>query len=153
MDKTKKLNRYKRVYTQLEELLKNSDDPIANQSTILAILHNKFDYFFWTGFYRLHKGQLIVGPYQGSVACILLKKDTGVCWSAINSQKTVLVKDIEEFAGHIACDSRSKSEIVVPVKNKNGEIVCVLDVDSKDLDSFDEADAEGLEKIVELIYK
>ncbi len=153
MDKTKKLNRYKRIYTQLEELLKNSNDPISNQSTIIAILHHKFDYFFWTGFYRLLDGKLIVGPYQGSVACILLKKDTGVCWSAINSKKTVLVRDVEEFAGHIACDSRSKSEIVVPVRNKNGEVVCVLDIDSKELDSFDEADAEGLEKIVELIYK
>jgi GAF domain-containing protein len=153
MDKTKKLNRYKRIYTQIEELLKNSNDPISNQSTIIAILHHKFDYFFWTGFYRLKDGQLIVGPYQGSVACILLKKDTGVCWSAINTQKTVLVRDVEEFAGHIACDSRSKSEIVIPVRNKNGEIVCVLDVDSKALDSFDEADAEGLEKIVELVYK
>lgn len=153
MDKTKKLNRYKRIYTQLEELLKNSQDPIANQSTILAILHYKFDYFFWTGFYCLNDGQLIVGPYQGSVACILLKKDTGVCWSAINTQKTVLVKDVEEFAGHIACDSRTKSEIVIPVKNEKGEIVCVLDVDSKEIDSFDETDAEGLGKIVALIYK
>ena len=153
MDKTKKLNRYKRVYAQLDELLKNSIDPIANQSTIIAILHNKFDYFFWTGYYRLIEGELIVGPYQGAVACIHLRKDTGVCWSVINSGKTVIVPDVHDFAGHIACDSRSKSEIVIPVKNKNGEIMCVMDVDSAELNSFDEADAEGLEKIVELIYK
>ncbi len=153
MDKTKKLNRYKRIYNQLEELLKNSNDPISNQSTIIAVLHHKFDYFFWTGFYRLIDGKLIVGPYQGSVACILLKKDTGVCWSAINTQKTVIVEDVEKFAGHIACDSRTKSEIVVPVKNQQGEIVSVLDVDGKELNSFDETDAEGLEKIVTLIYK
>jgi len=153
MDKTKKLNRYKRVYAQLDELLKNSNDPIANQSTIIAILHNKFDYFFWTGYYRLIEGELIVGPYQGAVACIHLKKNTGVCWSAINSGKTVIVPDVHDFASHIACDSRSKSEIVIPVKNKKGEIMCVMDVDSKELNSFDEADAAGLEKIVELIYK
>ncbi|PKP35174.1 MAG: histidine kinase [Bacteroidetes bacterium HGW-Bacteroidetes-17] len=153
MDKTKKLNRYKRVYAQLDELLKDSTDPVANQSTIIAVLHHKFDYFFWTGYYRLIEGELIVGPYQGAVACIHLKKNTGVCWAAINSGKTVIVSDVHDFAGHIACDSRSKSEIVIPVKNKKGEIMCVLDVDSQELNSFDEADAEGLEKIVELIYK
>lgn len=153
MDKTKKLNRYKRVYAQLEDLLKNSTDPIVNQSTIIAILHNKFDYYFWTGYYRLIEGNLIVGPYQGAVACIQLRKDTGVCWSAINKGKTIIVPDVHVFEGHIACDSRSKSEIVVPVKNKDGEIVCVMDIDSKELNSFDEADAKGLEKIVELIYK
>ncbi len=153
MDKTKKLNRYKRVYTQLEELLKNSDDPISNQATIIAILHNKFDYYFWTGYYRLLDKKLIVGPYQGSVACIQLAKDKGVCWAAINSKKTMIVPDVHEFANHIACDSRSKSEIVVPIKNQEGEIVAVLDVDSKELNSFDEVDAEGLEMIVKLIYK
>jgi L-methionine (R)-S-oxide reductase len=153
MDKTKKLNRYKRVYKQLEELLKNSDDPISNQSTIIAILHNKFDYYFWTGYYRLVDEKLIVGPYQGSVACINLAQDKGVCWAAINNKKTVIVPDVNEFANHIACDSRSKSEIVVPIRNLNGEIVSVLDVDSKALNSFDEADAEGLEMIVKLIYK
>ena len=153
MDKTKKLNRYKRIYAQLEELLKNSTDPISNQATILAILHNKFSYFFWTGFYRLIDGELIVGPYQGSVACILLKKNTGVCWSSIKTRETVIVNNVQEFTGHIACDPRSKSEIVIPVKNKKGEIMCVLDVDSKELNSFDEADAEGLGKITELIYK
>lgn len=153
MDKTKKRNRYNRVYAQLDELLKDSTDPVANQSTIIAVLHHKFDYFFWTGYYRLIKGELIVGPYQGSVACIHLMKDKGVCWAAINSGKTVIVPDVHDFASHIACDSRSKSEIVIPIKNKKGEIICVMDVDSKELNSFDEADAEGLEKIIELIYK
>ena len=129
MDKTKKLNRYERVYNQLAELLKNSNDPISNQATIIAVLHAKFDYFFWTGFYRLLNNELIIGPYQGSVACILLKRDSGVCWSAINNEKSILVENIEDFAGHIACDSRSKSEIVIPVRNKEGEILCVLDVD------------------------
>lgn len=148
-----KRNRYQRIYLQLEELLKKSDDPISNKASIIAILHHKFDYYFWTGFYNLIDGELTVGPYQGAVACIKLKKDTGVCWAAINKKTSIFVSDVEEFDGHIACDSRTKSELVVPVKNKSGKIICVLDVDSKDLNSFDQEDIIGLEKIVQLIYK
>ena len=127
------------------------DNPIAAMATIAAVLHNKFDHFFWTGFYLLQDGELIVGPYQGSVACIKLKKNTGVCWAGINNKETVLVPDVHQFPGHIACDSRSQSEIVLPVRNKKGEIIGVMDVDSKELNSFDEADREGLEKIITLI--
>lgn len=121
-------------------------------ATVVAVLHHKMDSFFWTGFYLLQDGKLQVGPYQGSLACINLAKNTGVCWAGINAKKTVLVENVEEFPGHIACDSRSKSEIVIPLKNKNGEIVGVLDVDSEKLNSFDETDAEWLEKIVALVY-
>lgn len=121
-------------------------------ATITAVLHHKFDYYFWTGFYLLQEGELTVGPYQGPVACIRLKKDTGVCWAAINSKNAVVVPDVHLFPGHIACDSRSNSEIVVPLKNPKGEIVGVLDVDSKDLASFDEADKAGLERILTLVY-
>lgn len=121
-------------------------------ATINAVLYHKMQDFFWIGFYLLQDGKLQVGPYQGSLACINLAKDTGVCWAAINSQKTMLVADVEAFPGHIACDSRSKSEVVVPLKNKSGEIIGVLDVDSKDLNSFDETDALWLEKIVALVY-
>lgn len=120
-------------------------------STVAAVLHHKFDYFFWTGFYLLQDGELIVGPYQGPVACIKLKKDTGVCWAGIHEQTAVVVPDVHQFPGHIACDSRSNSEIVVPLRNKSGGITGVLDVDSKDLNSFDEVDREGLEKILGLI--
>ena len=127
------------------------DNPIAAMATIAAVLHNKFDHFFWTGFYLLQDGELIVGPYQGSVACIKLKKNTGVCWAGIKNKETVLVPDVHQFPGHIACDSRSQSEIVLPVRNKKGEIIGVMDVDSKELNSFDEADREGLEKIITLI--
>jgi GAF domain-containing protein len=109
------------------------------------------DYFFWTGFYCLDKGVLTVRTYQGPVACQVLKKDTGVCWAVINKKETVIVPDVHQFPGHIACDSRSNSEIVVPIRNKTGEIFGVLDVDSKELDSFDEVDAGWLEKIVGLI--
>ena len=153
MTKTQKAGRYKRMYLQLEELLKDRPNAAACMATIAAVLHNKMDYFFWTGFYLLDDGELIVGPYQGSLACIRLKKDAGVCWAGINTGKTVIVPDVHLFPGHIACDSRSNSEIVVPVVNGNGTIIGVLDVDSKGFDSFDQADAEWLEKMVGLISR
>ena len=151
MLKKRKKERYKRVIIQIEELIKKTTDPIARMSTIAAILHHKFDYFFWTGFYRLADGELTVSCYQGSVACIVLEKNKGVCWTAINEMKTQIVPDVHKFPGHIACDSRSTSEIVIPIF-KDNEIVAVLDVDSKELDSFDEIDAKYLEKIVGMVY-
>jgi len=152
MDINKKKARYERLYVQLEKLMTTCADPEARQASIIAVLHHKMDYFFWTGFYMLRDGKLIVSKYQGPVACMLLKKDTGVCWASINQQKTVVVPDVHAFPGHIACDSRSNSEIVVPVKNPQGEIMGVLDIDSKELGSFDEIDSEYLEKILNLIY-
>ncbi len=153
MDKNKKERRYQRLYNQIKELIeKSSNNPVSNMATIAAVLHHKMDYFFWTGFYLLHKGKLQVGPYQGSLACINLEKDTGVCWAGINRGKPVIVSDVEKFPGHIACDSRSKSEIVIPLIDKNNDITGVLDVDSKELASFDQTDAEYLEKIVNLVY-
>ena len=120
-------------------------------ATVAAILHHKMDGFFWTGFYLLRDGNLIVGPYQGPAACQVLPKDTGVCWTGINRGESIIVPDVEKFPGHIACDSRSKSEIVVPVRDNTGQVIAVLDVDSKQLNQFDETDAAGLEKIVGLI--
>lgn len=151
MDKIKKAKRYERIHTQLSGLLEGKDNPIAKMATIVAVLHHKMDDFFWTGFYLLDKGELIVGPYQGPVACILLKKDVGVCWAGINEAKAIVVPDVHKFPGHIACDSRSQSEIVVPLKNVEGEIIGVLDVDSKSLASFDEVDALWIANILELI--
>jgi GAF domain-containing protein len=153
MNTDKKEERYKRVTKQIEELITKTEDPLARMSTIAAVLHHKFEYFFWTGFYRLINDELIVCCYQGSIACLVLPEHSGVCWAAMNKGKTIIVPDVNEFSGHIACDSRSKSEIVIPVKNKSGNIVAVLDVDSKTLDSFDENDAKYLEQIVELIYR
>ena len=153
MDKLKKKNRYQRIYKQLQTLIEPHDNYIAAMATINAVLYHKFDNYFWTGFYLLLNEKLIVGPYQGPVACIKLKKNIGVCWAGINQKKTIIVPDVHDFPGHIACDSRSNSEIVVPLNNKDGKIVGVLDVDSKDLNSFDEVDKEELEKIVRLIYK
>ncbi|HSG68165.1 MAG TPA: GAF domain-containing protein [Bacteroidales bacterium] len=151
MDKIKKAKRYERLYGQIKDLLRDKDYPVARMATITAVLHHKMDYFFWTGFYMLVDGELIVGPYQGPVACILLNKDTGVCWAGINRGETIVVPDVHEFPGHIACDSRSRSEIVVPVRNGSGRLIGVLDVDSKDLASFDEVDAYWLEKIIGLL--
>ncbi len=152
MNYNKKEERYKRILIQIEELIVKTSDPLAKMSTIAAILHNKFDYFFWTGFYRLVDDELTVCCYQGSVACLVLAKHTGVCWAAIDKKKTQIIPDVRQFPGHIACDSRSASEIVIPIWKEN-EIVAVLDVDSKELDAFDEADAKYLEKIVDMIYK
>lgn len=147
-----KTARYNRIYNQLVDLLKVTDNPISRMATIAALLHHKFDYYFWTGFYLLKdNGKLLVGPYQGPLACQELKKNTGVCWHAINTQETAIVKDVEQFPGHIACSSLSKSEIVVPIFNKNN-ITGVLDIDSKSLASFDEEDKTELEKIAELVF-
>ncbi len=152
MTETIKTGRYERMYNQLKDLFQKKTTPIARMATIASLLHNKIDYFFWTGFYLLEDGELIVGPYQGSLACIVLKKNTGVCWAAINENKTLIVPDVHEFSGHIACDSRSESEIVVPIKNKSGEIIGVFDVDSREKASFSEADAKGLERITSLVF-
>jgi GAF domain-containing protein len=152
MEKTKKSGRYERLVSQLEELLSKTNDPICRMASINAILHHKMDQFFWTGFYLLHDGELRVGPYQGPVACQILEKNKGVCWAAINEGKTIIVPDVEKFSGHIACDSRSKSEIAVPLKDRNGVITGVLDIDSTESENFNEEDALYLEKIISLIF-
>lgn len=149
----RKSKRYNHVLIQIEGLIHKSNNPISNMATIVALLHHKIDYFYWTGFYLLTEGKLQVGPYQGTLACIDLPKDTGVCWHSINTQKTVIVDDVHDFEGHIACDSRTNSEIVVPVYDKNGNIIGVLDVDSNENATFDEIDAENLEKIVKMVFK
>jgi len=148
MEKSK---RYQHIYTQFQELMLKSDDVDARMCSIAAVLHHKMDKFFWTGFYCLQHGKLIVKTYQGPVACMELRENTGVCWAGINSKNTIIVEDVEKFPGHIACDSRSKSEIVVPLFDKNSHVIGVLDVDSKELAAFDAVDAIWLEKIVALL--
>ncbi len=150
MKNNAKANRYKRIIEQLKGLLDNNNGQIAHMATINAILYHKFNAIFWCGFYLLKNNELVVGPYQGPVACQKLQKDTGVCWASINQQKPIVVPDVEKFPGHIACDSRSRSEIVVPII-KHEEIIGVLDIDSKELNAFDETDKTYLEKIVTLI--
>jgi len=152
MDKNKKEGRYSRLYKQLSELAQKSNSPTARMATIIAVLHHKMDTFFWTGFYVMENGEMTVNMYQGPVACQILEKNKGVCWAAFNKKETVAVEDVHQFPGHIACDSRSNSEIVVPLKNRGGETIGVLDVDSNLKAAFDEVDARWLEKILELIY-
>lgn len=150
MDKKKKEGRYQRLFSQIEKLMVTCEDESSRRATIIAILHHKMDYFFWTGYYLLRDGELLVDHYQGPVACMKLKKDTGVCWAGIHQKETIVVPDVHEFPGHIACDGRSNSEIVIPLKDQEGNIYGVLDVDSSDKNSFDEVDAEYLQKILEL---
>ena len=152
MDDKKKEGRYGRVYTQLSELVLKSNSQIARMATIVAVLHHKMEYFFWTGFYMIEHGKMTVNIYQGPVACQILEKDKGVCWAAFNKKETIVVDDVHQFPGHIACDSRSNSEIVVPFKNKAGEFIGVLDVDSTEKSSFSEVDAKWLEKILALVW-
>ena len=144
-------NKYERIITQLSELFLKTDDSDARMATICALLYHKFEKNFWVGFYFLKNGELTVKCYQGPLACQVLEKDKGVCWSAINKKETIVVPDVEKFSGHIACDSRSKSEIVIPVYDKNGSITGVLDIDSDKLDSYSETDKIFLERIVSLI--
>ncbi len=149
----KKRKRYQRVTGQLSGLLGKSSDPLAKMATVAAVLHHKMDGFFWTGFYFRRGKRLVVGPYQGPVACQVLDFGKGVCWAAIQQKSTLVVEDVNKFPGHVACDTRSKSEIVVPVRDKTGTIIAVLDVDSTSYGNFDNIDAEWLGKITGLIYQ
>lgn len=153
MDSEKKQARYARIRAQLEELLGKCGDEDARMATVVALLHHKMAGFFWTGLYGLKDGRLIVKLYQGPVACMELKKDTGVCWAAINRGEPVVVPDVAAFPGHIACDSRSKSEICVPFRDRSGAVTAVLDVDSDRLGAFDAVDAEALQGILELVHR
>ena len=152
MNDKKKEGRYIRITAQLEELLKKTDDPMARMASICAVLHHKMDHYFWTVFYLLKDSKLIVGPYQGPVACQELEKNKGVCWAAVNSKAPVVVPDVHAFPGHIACDSRSQSEITLPVFDAHGAIYAIFDVDSDQNDSFNEVDRRSLELILALIF-
>ena len=153
MEEHKKEGRYNRIYKQLSELVLKSNNTSARMATIIAVLHHKMDYFFWTGFYFIDDGKMTVNIYQGPVACQILEKNKGVCWAAFNKQETIVVKDVHAFPDHIACDSRSNSEIVIPFKNASGDMIGVLDVDSSQKASFSEIDAHWLEKILELVWE
>ena len=125
-------------------------DSIALMATINSVLANRFETFFWTGFYRLLNGRLVVGPYIGTVGCLQIEMGRGVCGTSAAERRTLIVPDVTKFPGHIACDANSKSEIVVPVFDRAGALIGVLDVDSDQLDAFDEDDQFGLERIVRL---
>lgn len=140
--------KYAELFSQIKSLIESESDEIANMANVSAMIQATFG-FWWTGFYRVLEGMLVLGPFQGPLACTRIKKGKGVCGTAWKEAKTQIVPDVELFPGHIACSSASRSEIVVPVF-KDGEIVGVLDIDSAELNTFDEVDAEWLEKIVSL---
>lgn len=151
MNNDRKSAKYERIFKQLEGLLTKTEDKMAKMATVAAVLHGKMKQYFWTGFYRVIDGELTVGPYQGPVACQILAKNKGVCWASVNQKQSVVVEDVEAFPDHIACDSRSKSEIVIPLFDADKNVIAVLDVDSDKLATFDEIDRQYLEKIVKLI--
>jgi GAF domain-containing protein len=144
--------RYKRIEEQLSALFAKNSDPISRMATAVALLQHKMPHFFWCGFYRIVDGELIAGPYQGPLACMTLERGKGVCWAAIQQGEALVVANVHEFPGHIACDSRSNSEVVAPLRDASGNVVGCLDVDSTEYDSFSTTDAEGLTRICAMIY-
>ena len=141
---------YVNLLPQIKALVEGETDGIANMANVSACLKDTFN-FWWVGFYRVIGEELVLGPFQGPLACTRIRKGKGVCGTAWQSSKTVIVPDVDEFPGHIACSSLSKSEIVVPVI-RNSEVVVVLDIDSEKANTFDEVDKEYLEQLVNLEF-
>ena len=144
-----KEQKYELLYKQIEALVMGENDQIANMANVAAMIHYTFG-FWWTGFYRVAGDELVLGPFQGPLACSRISYGRGVCGTAWKEQRTQVVLDVEQFPGHIACSSLSRSEIVVPVW-KEGKIIAVLDIDSEHLATFDTTDQKWLEKIVDLL--
>lgn len=138
---------YKEALSELNSVLKGETHTILKMATINCILRESLSYYFWTGFYLVHNRELIVGPYQGTLGCLHIAFGKGVCGTAAATKKTQIVPDVHKFPGHIACDSRSQSEIVVPVFGPNKKLIAVFDVDSTKKNSFDEIDKKYLEKL------
>ena len=144
-----KEEQYKMLFPQMQSLIGNETDMIANMANMAAALKQTFD-FFWVGFYIVRDNQLVLGPFQGPIACTRIKPGRGVCGTAWSEARTLIVPDVDKYPGHIACNSASRSEIVVPLK-KNDSVYAVLDIDSDTLNSFDETDKQWLEKIVGIL--
>lgn len=145
-----KEDKYRSLLPQVKALCEGEDDMIAKMANVAALLHTEFG-FWWTGFYRVVNNELLLGPFQGPLACVHIGYGKGVCGTAWKERRAVVVPDVEEFPGHIACSSESRSEIVVPMNNKDGEVIAVLDIDSRELGTFDNTDAHWLAQIVALI--
>jgi len=147
--------RYISLAEEIDAVVEGESDLVARMATVAAMLAQAFDRFFWTGFYVVDPArgdQLVVGPYQGTLGCLRIDFGRGVCGTAAAERKTLIVDDVEAFPGHIACDSRSRSEIVTPVFDSAGRLIAVLDVDSTAAAAFTEADARGLEDIVRRVF-
>ena len=141
------LRRFERLRDQLAELAEKIRDPLAIRATAAALLHHKVPSVSWTGFYMLRNGELVVDAYQGPVACLVLPAHQGVCWAAMDRRESLVVPDVNEFPGHIPCDSRTRSELVVPLFGPGGDPVGVLDIDSTRRARFGEAQRAGYELI------
>lgn len=148
-DSATKAEKYEAILPQIHALIADEPDLYANLSNISAALKEAFG-FFWVGFYLVKGDQLVLGPFQGPIACTRISKGRGVCGTSWNEGKTILVPNVDEFPGHIACSSASKSEIVIPVF-KGDTVAMVLDVDSDELDDFDSTDQEHLEKLMKML--
>ena len=146
-----KAERYALLTRQIEAVVAGETDMIARMANVASMIHHTFG-FWWTGFYRTVGNELILGPFQGPLACTRIALGRGVCGTAWRQEQTIVVPDVEQFEGHIACSSASRSEIVVPLR-QNGAIVGVLDIDSSELATFDATDQEWLERIVEIITR
>ncbi|MDN4166682.1 GAF domain-containing protein [Cytophagales bacterium LB-30] len=149
---TDKKSRYESLIPQIEGLTMGEPDLIANLSNIAAALRYGMG-FFWVGFYLVKENQLVLGPFQGPIACTRIAKGKGVCGTSWAQKETIIVPNVDEFPGHIACSSDSKSEIVLPAFNSSGEVALILDVDSDQLNEFDETDAHYLKQVMQLIEK
>lgn len=146
-----KAEKYKTLVPQIEALVQGENDVVANLSNVAAALKQTMN-FFWVGFYLVKDNQLVLGPFQGPIACTRINFGKGVCGASWKEEKTIIVPNVDEFPGHIACSSASKSEIVLPAF-KNGEVALVLDVDSDELNDFDETDAVALEQVMRIVEK
>ena len=147
-----KNEQYRLLTEQIKALIAGETDQVAVMANVCAAIHETMG-FFWTGFYRVVDGELVLGPFQGPVACMHIPYGRGVCGTAWQQHRTLVVPDVEQFPGHIACSSLSRSEIVVPVCAAGGDVVAVLDIDSKQLATFDDTDRECLEGICQLLSR
>lgn len=151
MDAHLKQEKYDRVISLLKAAWRETDDPVARMATIAALLFREFDDFFWAGFYLLRDNDLTVGPYLGAPAAVVLPRNLGVCWSAVNNNETTVVPNVHEFEGHVRVEGRSNSEISIPLRGSSGKVTGVFHVDHADFNAFEPVDIDALERIVSML--
>jgi L-methionine (R)-S-oxide reductase len=148
LSSVEKKGAYEDAFRQLDSILAGESHMIVKMATINCVLREALPYYYWVGFYLAHDGELVVGPYQGTLGCLRISYDRGVCGAAARTGSVQVVPDVEQFPGHISCDSRSRSEICVPVYDRAGSLIAVFDVDSTELSSFDDVDEAFLSEIM-----
>lgn len=146
MGTNSKAEKYTEFLQQVEAVLEKEDDPVVWMATVACLIEGVFG-FLWAGFYRVQGRELVVGPYQGTLGCLRIPIERGVCGACARQKKTLVVEDVHAFPGHISCDTRARSEIVVPVLDDDGRLRAILDIDSDEPGTFDEVDREGLERL------